>query len=209
MQLYFNPPWHLPGRDLFKGSRRFTGLLAGTLAMMITLLPMQQVNAEAGQATTNNSNSVTKKSVTNKSVTKQSASKKPAGKKASQTKKPPHKHHPRDDTYMKRKWGVEVMYVRETSAGYMLEFRYKVLDAEKAKPLFERQTKPNLVHVRTGAKLIVPTPAKTGALRNSNPPKTGKVYWMFFANPGKLVKAGETVNIDIGDFHVNGLVVEK
>jgi len=32
---------------------------------------------------------------------------------------------------------------------------------------------------------------------------------MFFANPGKLVKPGEAVNIDIGDFHANGLIVEK
>ena len=100
---------------------------------------------------------------------------------------------------MKRQWGIEPMYVRQTAAGYMLEFRYKVLDAEKAKPLFERQTKPLLTHAESGTKLIVPTPAKTGALRNSNPPLAGHTYWMYFANPGKLVKPGEHVNIEIGD----------
>jgi len=91
----------------------------------------------------------------------------------------------------------------------MLEFRYKVLDADKAKPLFERQTKPVLTHVESGAKLIVPTPAKTGALRNSNPPIAGNTYWMFFANPGKLVQPGDHVNIEIGKFHADGLVVMK
>jgi hypothetical protein len=116
--------------------------------------------------------------------------------------------HPREKTYMKRQWGVEVMFVRQTAAGYMLEFRYKVLDAEKAKPLFERQTKPILTHVESGAKLIVPTPAKTGALRNSNTPLADHTYWMFFANPGKLVQPGEHVNIEIGDFLVEGLVVQ-
>ncbi|MBI1424636.1 MAG: hypothetical protein GC149_14410 [Gammaproteobacteria bacterium] len=119
-----------------------------------------------------------------------------------------HLHHPREKTLMKRQWGVEVLFVRQTSAGYMLEFRYKVLDAEKARPLFERQTKPLLTHVKTGARLIVPTPAKTGALRNSNPPHAGKTYWMFFANPGKLVKPGDHVNIDIGAFHADELVVQ-
>jgi hypothetical protein len=109
---------------------------------------------------------------------------------------------------MKRQWGVEVLYVRQTSAGYMLEFRYKVLDAEKAKALFKRQTKPILTHVESGAKLIVPTPAKTGALRNSNLPLADHTYWMFFANPGKLVQPGEHVNIEIGDFLVEGLVVQ-
>ena len=116
--------------------------------------------------------------------------------------------HPRENTFMKRQWGVEVQYVRQTAAGYMLEFRYKVLDAKKAAALFERQTKPLLTHAETGARMIVPTPAKTGALRNSNPPKVGNTYWMFFANPGKLVQPGDTVSIEIGEFLVEDLVVQ-
>ena len=116
--------------------------------------------------------------------------------------------HPREKTFLKRQWGIEIVFVRQTAAGYMLEFRYKVLDAEKAEPLFERQTKPLLTHVETGSKMIVPTPAKTGALRNSNLPLDDHTYWMFFANPGQLVKPGEHVNIEIGDFLVEGLVVQ-
>lgn len=116
--------------------------------------------------------------------------------------------HPRDNTFMKRQWGIEVVFVRQTSAGYMLEFRYKVVDAEKAKPLFDRQAKPVLTHAETGARMIVPTPAKTGALRNSNSPLAGHTYWMFFANPGQFVKPGEQVNIEIGDFLAEGIVVQ-
>ena len=116
--------------------------------------------------------------------------------------------HPREKTFMKRQWGVEILFVRQMSAGYMLEFRYKVLDADKAAPLFERQTKPVLTHVESGARMIVPTPAKTGALRNSNAPLEGHTYWMFFANPGRFVDQGDRVNIEIGDFLVEGLVVE-
>lgn len=117
-------------------------------------------------------------------------------------------YHPREKTFMKRQWGVEVLFVRQTAAGYMLEFRYKVLDADKARPLFERQTKPLLTHAKSGAKLIVPTPAKTGALRNSNPPRDGHTYWMFFANPGKLVEPGDRVDINVGEFRAGGLVVQ-
>jgi len=116
--------------------------------------------------------------------------------------------HPREKSYLKRRWGVEVMDVKQTAAGYMLEFRYKVLDAEKARPLFERRTKPVLSHAETGAKLVVPTPAKTGALRNSNPPIAGRTYWMFFANPGQLVKPGSHVSVEIGEFRASGLVVQ-
>jgi hypothetical protein len=116
--------------------------------------------------------------------------------------------HPRENSFIKRQWGIEVLFVRQTAAGYMLEFRYKVIDARKAKALFDRQTKPLLTHAETGAKLIVPTPAKIGALRNSNPPLEDHTYWMFFANPGKLVQPGEHVNIEIGEFLVEGLVVK-
>ncbi len=116
--------------------------------------------------------------------------------------------HPRNKTLLKREWGIEIVYVRQTSAGYMLEFRYRVLNAEKARELFERQTKPVLIHAETGARFVVPTPAKTGALRNSNPPKAGHTYWMFFANPGKYVKAGDSVSIEIGDFVVDNLEVQ-
>lgn len=120
----------------------------------------------------------------------------------------PHDPHPREKTLMKRRWGVEVVFVRQTAGGYMLEFRYKVLDAAKAASLFDRQTKPLLKHDETGATFIVPTPAKTGALRNSNPPKDDHVYWMFFANPGKYVKVGDTVTIEIGDFRAEHIEVQ-
>jgi hypothetical protein len=121
---------------------------------------------------------------------------------------PATKRHRREMTYLKREWGVEVLFVRQTSAGYMLEFRYKVLDSDKAKPLFVRRTKPVLTHIDTGAELIVPTPPKTGALRNSNQPLAGRTYWMFFANPGKLVEPGDLVTIRIGDFVAENLVVQ-
>lgn len=116
--------------------------------------------------------------------------------------------HPREKTYLKRKWGVEILFVREASAGYMLEFRYKVLDAKKAAPLFVRATKPVLIDAGTGASLQVPTPPTTGALRNSNEPVEGKTYWMFFANPGNRVKQGQRVSIEIGEFRVDDIIVE-
>ena len=53
----------------------------------------------------------------------------------------------------------------------------------------------------------MPTPAKTGALRNSDVPLADHTYWMFFANPNKIVKSGDLVNLQIGEFAVEGIVV--
>jgi hypothetical protein len=84
----------------------------------------------------------------------------------------------------------------------MIDFRYKVLDPAKAKELFVRQNHPALIHQETGKVLVVPETAKIGPLRNSDTPKQGKIYWMFFGNAGYLVKAGDQVTVVIGTFRV-------
>lgn len=110
--------------------------------------------------------------------------------------------------YIKRQWGVEVLYVRRTAAGYMLEFRYRVVDPEKAKPLTVRKTKPMMTHRESGATLVVPSPETTGPMRNTFNQVAGQTYWMFFSNPAKLVKPGDHVDIRIGKFEVKGLIVQ-
>ena len=105
-------------------------------------------------------------------------------------------------------WGIQIIGVRQTAAGYMLDFRYRVIDPEKASPLFVRKTKPYLVDQASGARFAVPSPPKTGPLRTSDPPQANRNYFIFFANPGKFVKAGNTVTVVIGNFKAENLTVE-
>lgn len=114
--------------------------------------------------------------------------------------------HPRQATRMKREWGVEILGVRPTAAGYMLELRYRVIDPEKAAALFDRRAKPELVDDESGARFSVPSPPTTGEMRNSNPPLAGHTYWMLFANPGGFVKPGRRVSVLIGDFRAAAIV---
>lgn len=106
------------------------------------------------------------------------------------------------------RWGIEIEGLRRTSGGYMLDFRFRVLDTAKAAPLFVRATKPYLLDPVSGAKFQVPNPPKTGPLRTSNPPKEGVVYWMFFANPGRYLEPGASVTVVIGEFEAENLIVE-
>lgn len=106
---------------------------------------------------------------------------------------------------LEEQWGVEVVALRLTGAGYMLDFRYKVLEPDKAAELFERANKPALIHNATGSRLEVPRPAKTGSLRPTNPPQAGRTYFMLFSNPG-VVQAGDEVTIEIGDFKADVVV---
>jgi len=109
---------------------------------------------------------------------------------------------------IEEQWGVEITSLRMTANDHMLDYRYRVLDAEKATDLFKRQIKPYLIHQATGKVMAVPETAKLGPLRNSNIPQEGRIYWMFFGNAGKVVQPGDKVTVVIGEFRVEDIVVE-
>lgn len=112
------------------------------------------------------------------------------------------------DASLEEKWGVKVLGIRLTAEGYMLDFRYRVLDPEKTTPLFDRNIKPYLVDEATGAMFVVPEPPKVGALRNTRKPQPDRNYFIMFANPGRYVKKGNKVTVVSGDFKAEHLVVE-
>jgi hypothetical protein len=105
-------------------------------------------------------------------------------------------------------WGIEITSIRLTANDHMIDYRYRVVDSDKATDLFKRQIKPFLIHQRTEQVLAVPETAKLGPLRNSNMPQKDRIYWMFFGNAGKLVKTGDKVTVVIGDFRVEDLIVQ-
>lgn len=113
-----------------------------------------------------------------------------------------------DQYDLREKWGIEIIALRISAGGYMLDFRYKVLDPRKAGPLFNRKIKPLLTHEKTGATFSVPVPPKIGALRQTRPPVAGKHYFIIFANPAKYVQPGDRVTVTVGDFRAEGLTVE-
>ena len=107
-------------------------------------------------------------------------------------------------------WGVELISLNLTSAGFMMDFRFRVLDADKALSLFDHRIKPYVVAERSSIKLPVPMAAKVGAMRPTNRGKNIKAdknYYMIFANPDRHVKSGEKVTVIIGDFKVEHLTV--
>ena len=112
---------------------------------------------------------------------------------------------------LKERWGVEIVGVRPTAAGTMLDFRYRVIDPGKALPLLDRTKKATLVIESTGEELVVPVPPKVGPMRQTvryEEALPGRVYFIFFANPGRRVVAGDKVSIVIGDFRAEHLIVQ-
>ena len=120
----------------------------------------------------------------------------------------PNRFSKRAEMYYGGVWGIDSLTVRAAESGELIRFHYRVLDASKARQLNDKKAQPTLVDLKEGVQLVVPSLEKVGQLRQSSTPEDGKVYWMAFSNPRRTVKPGDRVNIVIGQFHADGLVVE-
>ena len=108
-------------------------------------------------------------------------------------------------------WGIQIIGLRLTAAGYMLDFRYRIVDPNKALPIVDRRNKPYLIDQASGSRFMVPNPPKLGPLRQTTKygkPKEGRTYFILFANPGRFINQGSEATVVIGDFRVENLTVE-
>ncbi len=114
-------------------------------------------------------------------------------------------------TSVEEQWGIRIEGLRLSAGGSMLDFRYRIIDPEKATPLVRPSIKPHLIDQASGATLTVPTYAKLGPMRSVaryGTPKADRIYFVLFANPGGFVKAGNKVTVVIGEFKAENLVVQ-
>ena len=110
--------------------------------------------------------------------------------------------------YYQGVWGVGELRVKTAESGGLIRFNYRVLDPQKAAALNDKKVEPQLFDAQAGVKLIVPQLEKVGQLRQSSTPKTGMTYWMAFSNPTHAVKRDHRVDVVIGSFRANNLIVE-
>ena len=105
--------------------------------------------------------------------------------------------------------GIRVSGVRCTAQGHMIDFRYRVVDPARSRPLLDRSLKPRLIDEATGVTFTVPNPPKVGPLRQTTlAPEEGRIYFILFANPGHYLKPGSRVAIALGEHRLEHLVVE-
>ena len=105
-------------------------------------------------------------------------------------------------------WGIDGLKVNYTASGNLIRFSYRVDNPERAKVLADKAMMPYMLGQRSRALLQVPVMDKVGMLRQSAAPQAGQEYWMVFSNKGNLVRPGDRVNVIIGSFHADGLMVE-
>ena len=111
-------------------------------------------------------------------------------------------------TYYVAAWGIDRLKVSYTASGNLIRFSYRVMEPARAQVLGDKKATPYLYAHRSHAVLQVPVMDKVGQLRQTGTPKAGQEYWMVFSNKGNLVRRGDRVNVMIGAFRAEGLMVE-
>ena len=125
----------------------------------------------------------------------------------------PAHYHPdrfagRAGMYYRSVWGIDALSVKLAESGELVRFSYRVLDPARAGPQNENKNEASLIDALAGVSLVVPTMEKVGQLRQGVRPEAGRSYWMAFSNKGRPVRRGDRVDIQIGPFHANNLVVD-
>ncbi len=107
------------------------------------------------------------------------------------------------------RWGIRVESLRLSAQGHILDFRYRVLDPDKAAALTDRAQVAYLINEATGERHKVPKMPKMGTLRSTAVrPEADRIYVILFANPGARIQSGNLVAVTIGAFKAEHLVVE-
>ncbi len=106
-------------------------------------------------------------------------------------------------------WGIEIVRLKITAAGHILDLRYRVVDPVKSFPVFDTKIKPVLIDEQTGRDLTIYTAPRIGGMRQkARRPEAGRVYFILFSNPAGLIKEGNKVTLKIEDVKVEHIRVE-
>lgn len=105
--------------------------------------------------------------------------------------------------------GVHIRGVRLSAAGFMLDLRYRILDADKAALFLDRKFVPYLLD-SAGARLGVASSPKIGQLRSTQRGaiRLDRDYSMLFGNPGRYLQQGSKITLVIGEHKIENITVE-
>lgn len=105
---------------------------------------------------------------------------------------------------LEERFGVRIRLIAVTAGGGMVDFRYKVIDPEKAEFLVgETTSPPALIVEETGETLYT-----SNGMKHNTRLDEDSIHFLFFANAGNAVKAGSTVSVVFGSVQLEPMTVQ-
>jgi hypothetical protein len=102
---------------------------------------------------------------------------------------------------MAARYGIKVDLIGVMAAGGLIEFRYQVVDPDKAERMIHDVTlRPIVVVEETGATMVISRPHHAPGLQ------LGGTYFFLFANAHNAIHAGTPVTLVMGDARLEHIV---
>jgi hypothetical protein len=110
-----------------------------------------------------------------------------------------------DEQGLAAEYGINVNLIAVTAAGGLIDFRYQVVDPDKADQIIhDIDLYPKLIEEGTGATLAVTSLPHNHATEL----KLGGHYFFLLANANNAITKGSTVTVVIGDVRLEHVVVQ-
>lgn len=107
--------------------------------------------------------------------------------------------------------GIEIHGLHLSAHGYILDLRYRVRDQARAAALLDAKKKVYLVDAARHARLGVPESPVIGGMRQTSRNRTiytDRDYFILFVNPGRAVRAGDTLALAVDGQQIAQLTVK-
>lgn len=105
---------------------------------------------------------------------------------------------------MAARYGIDVNLIGVSAAGGLIEFRYKVVDPDKASAMIhDAKLLPIVVVEDSGATMVIPRPHK-----HATELQLGGTYFFMFANSHNAIHKGTLVTLVMGDARLEHIVAQ-
>ena len=109
---------------------------------------------------------------------------------------------PRNEA-IEQRWGIRVTQIAVTADNGLVDFRYLVLDPDKALTVFDEvKNRPQLIAETSGTVVTATVP-----MVHRHDLRAGSVYFELFYNPQGQVRPGQPFAVKIGDLQLDHVVV--
>ncbi|MCW2768129.1 MAG: hypothetical protein JWO11_4088 [Nocardioides sp.] len=106
---------------------------------------------------------------------------------------------------MAARYGIEVNLIGVTAAGGLIEFRYQVVDPDKADPIIhDAALRPIMIVEDTGATLVLGSPPH----HHNKELQLGGTYFFLIANAHNAIRPGSLLTLVIGDARLEHVVAQ-
>ena len=108
-----------------------------------------------------------------------------------------------------RDFGLQPIAFHVLSDGRSSEFRYRVLDAQKALPVLDQVVRPMLIRVESGEWYEARAPIQVGNIELLKlAPDPSRLHFLRIVHPSLDLYPGEGVTLELGDVRVECMIVE-